>query len=185
MIDTEALRAQPELTGESVVLTQLDETYFETGWEALRDQESRRLTGTHTEFTPEQVRTWLAGRPGLDDRADYAILRKTDRAHIGDLALNDIDEDNRSAAFRIALNGPEFFGKGYGTEATRLVLDYAFGVVGLHRVSLEVFDYNPRAQRAYEKAGFVREGLQRDALWWDGEWHDVVTMAVLKTDPRP
>ena len=185
MIDTEALRTQPELIGETVVLTQLDESYFETGWEALQNPESRRLTGTHTEFTPDQVRTWLAGRPGLDDRADYAIVRQDDRAHVGDLALTDVDKDNRSAAFRIALNGPEFYGKGYGTEATKLVLEYAFGVVGLHRVSLEVFDYNPRARRAYEKAGFVREGLQREALWWDGEWHDVITMAVLSTDPRP
>ncbi|RSN34147.1 GNAT family N-acetyltransferase [Amycolatopsis sp. WAC 01416] len=185
MIDTEALRTQPELTGENVVLTQLDETYFETAWKALQEPESIRLTGTHAQFTPEQIRDWLAGRPGLDDRADYAIVRKGDRVHVGDLALTDVDKDNRSGAFRIALNGPEFFGKGYGTEATKLLLDYAFDVVGLHRVSLEVFDYNPRAQRAYEKAGFVREGLQREALWWDGEWHDVITMAVLGTDPRP
>ncbi|MFI6306574.1 GNAT family N-acetyltransferase [Amycolatopsis thailandensis] len=185
MVDIEALRTQPELTGENVLLTQLDETYFETGWEALREPESRRLTGTHTDFTEEQVRTWLAGRPGLADRADYAIVRKEDRVHVGDLALTDVDKDNRSGSFRIALNGPEFFGKGYGTEATKLLLGYAFDVVGLHRVSLEVFDYNPRAQRAYEKAGFVREGLQREALWWDGEWHDVITMAILKNDPRP
>lgn len=185
VIDTEALRTQPELTGELVVLTQLDETYFETAWKALQEPETIRLTGTHTRFAPKQIRTWLAGRRGLDDRADYAIVRTEDRAHVGDLALTDVDKDNRSASFRIALNGPEFFGVGYGTEATRLLLDYAFDVVGLHRVSLEVFDYNPRAQRAYEKAGFVREGLQREALWWDGEWHDVVTMAILKTDPRP
>ncbi|WP_410649341.1 GNAT family N-acetyltransferase [Amycolatopsis sp. cmx-4-54] len=185
MVDTEALRTQPELTGENVVLTQLDQTYFETAWKALQEPETTRLTGTHTRFTPEQIRTWLAGRRGLDDRADYAILREVDRAHVGDLALTDIDKDNRSASFRIALNGPEFYGNGYGTEATKLVLGYAFDIVGLHRVSLEVFDYNPRARRAYEKAGFVREGLQREALWWDGEWHDVVTMAILKTDPRP
>ena len=121
---------------------------------------------------------------GIDDRADYAILRKEDRVYLGDVVLSGIDEDNRSGAFRIALTGPDVFGKGYGTEATRLLLGYAFDVVGLHRVSLEVFDFNPRAQRAYEKAGFVREGLQREALWWDGEWHDVVTMAILKNDPR-
>ncbi|MFC3449011.1 GNAT family N-acetyltransferase [Amycolatopsis speibonae] len=185
MIDTEALRTQPELTGETVVLTQLDESYFETSWKALQEPETTRLTGTHTKFTEEQVRRYLAARPGLDDRADYAILGKEDRAHLGDVVLSEIDADNRSGSFRIALNGPEFFGKGYGTEATKLLLGYAFDVVGLHRVSLEVFDYNPRAQRAYEKAGFLREGLQRQALRWEGEWHDVITMAILKNDPRP
>jgi RimJ/RimL family protein N-acetyltransferase len=185
VIDTEALRVQPELIGETVVLAQLDETYFETAWKALQEPETRRLTATHATFTEEQIRKWLAGRPGLDDRMDWAILRKEDRAHVGDLAFTDLDPHNHSIAFRIALNGPEFFGKGYGTEATKLALDYAFDVVGLHRVSLEVFEFNPRAQRVYEKCGFVREGLQRQALRWDGEWHDVIAMAVLASDPRP
>ncbi len=185
VIDTEALRAQPELTGENVVLTQLDETYFEPAWQALHEPEGTRFTGTHATFTEEQIRTWLSSRPGLDDRADYAILRKDDRVYLGDVVLNEVDADNRSASFRIALTGPDVFGKGYGTEATKLILDFAFDIVGLHRVSLEVFDFNPRAQRVYEKSGFVREGLQRDALWWDGEWHDAISMAVLETDPRP
>lgn len=185
MIDTEALRTQPELTGENIVLAQLDESYFEASWKALQEPETTRLTGTHTVFTEDQIRTWLASRPGLADRADYAILRKADRVYLGDVVLSGVDEDNRSASFRIALTGPDVFGKGYGTEATKLILDFAFDVVGVHRVSLEVFDFNPRAQRVYEKRGFVREGLQREALWWDGEWHDVVTMAILKNDPRP
>ncbi|ANN16714.1 GNAT family N-acetyltransferase [Amycolatopsis orientalis] len=185
MIDTDALRRQPELIGEHVVLAQLDETYLEPAWRAVREPETTRLTGTHTKFTEEQIRKWLASRPGLDDRADYAILRGEDRAYLGDVVLSDIDEHNRSGAFRIALTGPDVFGKGYGTEATKLLLDFAFDVVGLHRVSLEVFEHNPRARRVYEKCGFVREGLQREALWWDGEWHDVITMAILKNDPRP
>lgn len=184
MIDTEALRVQPELTGGTVVLAQLDETYFEPAWQALQEPETSRLTGTHTKFTENQIRKWLASRPGLEDRADYAILRKEDRGYLGDVVLSDIHEGNRSAAFRIALTGPDVFGKGYGTEATKLILDFAFDVVGLHRVSLEVFDFNPRAQRVYEKCGFVREGVQREALWWDGEPHDVIAMAVLASDPR-
>jgi RimJ/RimL family protein N-acetyltransferase len=85
-------------------------------------------------------------------------------------------------SFRIALAGPHAFGRGYGTEATRLVLDFAFDTVGLHRVGLEVFDFNPRAQRVYEKCGFVREGVLRDALRWDGRRHDALAMSVLATD---
>ena len=65
------------------------------------------------------------------------------------------------------------------TEATRLVLGHAFEELGLHRVSLEVFAFNPRAQRAYEKVGFVTEGVRRDALRFDGEWVDSVLMSVL------
>jgi RimJ/RimL family protein N-acetyltransferase len=74
---------------------------------------------------------------------------------------------------------------GYGTEVTRLVVDYALDVVRLHRLSLEVFDHNRRARRVYEKCGFVVEGRLRDALLWDGRRHDTLTMAILASDPRP
>ncbi|MFD9889102.1 GNAT family N-acetyltransferase [Amycolatopsis sp. NPDC059027] len=186
MIDVEALRVQPDLTGEKVVLTQLDESHLDDSWASLQDMdpESRRLTGTHTTFTHEQIRKWNASRPGLTDRADWAILRAGDRVYVGDAALTDVDAGNASAGFRIALSRPGDFGRGYGTEAVRLVLDYAFGLVGLHRVQLEVFDFNPRARRVYEKCGFVAEGVQREALRWDGAWHDVIRMGVLESDRR-
>ena len=70
-------------------------------------------------------------------------------------------------------------GRGYGTEATDLVLEYAFTVAGLHRVSLEVFDFNVGAQKSYARSGFVREGVRRGSLRWDGEWHDTVLMSIL------
>ncbi|GAA4527093.1 GNAT family N-acetyltransferase [Amycolatopsis samaneae] len=184
MIDIEAVRVQPELTGEKVVLTQLDESHLEDSWAALRDQEVMRFTGTHATFTHEQIRRWNASRPGLTDRADWAILRAADRAYVGDAALTEIDADNASAGFRIALSAAAEFGRGYGTEATRLLLDYAFDVVGLHRVGLEVFDFNTRARRVYEKCGFTAEGVLREALRWDGEWHDVIRMGVLAGDRR-
>ncbi len=64
---------------------------------------------------------------------------------------------------------PGTFGRGFGTEATRLILGHGFETLGLHRISLEVYAFNPRARRAYEKAGFVAEGVLRDALLWEGE----------------
>lgn len=64
------------------------------------------------------------------------------------------------------------------------MLDYALTTVGLHRVSLRVFDFNPRARRVYEKCGFQVEGHHRDVLRWDGDWHDELVMAVLASDPR-
>lgn len=83
---------------------------------------------------------------------------------------------------RLAAGRP---GRGYGTEATRAVLDYAFDRIGVHRVELDVYSFNPRAQRSYEKAGFRYEGRQRHTLFWDGEWADSILMAVLSTDERP
>lgn len=83
---------------------------------------------------------------------------------------------------RIALFGDGILGRGYGTQATEAVVAYGFDVVGLHRISLGVYAFNPRAQRAYEKVGFQREGVRRDALYWEGEWHDEVMMAILAPD---
>jgi RimJ/RimL family protein N-acetyltransferase len=184
MLNLDVLRDQPELRGDRVTLKQLDETYAEDSWRRLDDPEVRRLTGTHTTFTLEYVANWLAGMPGRADRADWAITAAATGAFLGDVSLKDIDVPNRSASFRIALSSERVLGNGYGTEATKLVVDFAFDVVGLHRVSLDVFGFNPRAQRVYEKCGFVREGVQRDALRWDGEWHDAIVMAALATDPR-
>ena len=93
--------------------------------------------------------------------------------------LNEYDQDNESVNFRIMLGPAEHFGHGYGTEATRLVVDYARNVVGLHRISLDVFEFNPRARRVYEKCGFQVEGLLRDALRWDGEWVNGIAMSIV------
>jgi RimJ/RimL family protein N-acetyltransferase len=64
------------------------------------------------------------------------------------------------------------------------VIDYGLDVVGLHRISLSVFAFNPRAKRVYEKCGFVQEGIARDALFWDGVWVDSINMSILSSDPR-
>lgn len=98
--------------------------------------------------------------------------------------LNVLDEFNRSCGFRIALAARANFGRGFGTEATRLVLGHAFDTVGLHRVELEVYRFNPRARHVYEKVGFVHEGTKRQALCWDGEWIDADLMAMLASEWR-
>ncbi|MEC3981561.1 GNAT family N-acetyltransferase [Amycolatopsis sp. H20-H5] len=180
-VNINALRVQPDLRGDSILLTQLDGTYAAQCLARLNDPETRRLTGTHDEFDLEQVRAWHRGLAGRDDRADWVILHAETGEFLGDVSFNVVDVANRSAQFRIALAAAAP-GRGYGTSATRLVLDYGFDVVGLHRVGLEVFDYNPRARRVYEKCGFVAEGVKRQALRWDGEWHDVVVMAALATE---
>lgn len=145
------------------------------------DAETYRLTGTHREFGPAELERWYATRGEQTDRIDWAIIESATAAWAGEVVLNDLDADNRSCAFRILLQGPRFFGRGLGTEATRLAVGHAFAV-GLHRVELEVYDFNPRARRVYEKAGFRHEGTKRDALLWDGSWVDAHLMAALVTD---
>ncbi len=142
------------------------------------DDEVLRLTGTHAEHTVEQVRAWYGSRGDHDDRLDLAIVDRADGRWAGEVVLNELDADNRSCGFRILLTAG-YRGRGLGTEATRLILAHAFDTVGLHRVELEVYDFNPRARHVYEAVGFVHEGTRRQALRWDGAWVDAHVMAIL------
>jgi RimJ/RimL family protein N-acetyltransferase len=175
----------PVLKTARLRLEPLGPEHLEGTWTALQNAESMRLTGTHTAFTRAQIQEWLAGLATMDGRADWAIILEQDGTHIGEVVLNDYDPDNRSIGFRIALNADSRFGHGYGTEVTRAVVAHAFDVIGVHRIGLEVYAFNPRAQRVYEKCGFRVEGRMRDALLWNGEWIDAVVMGMLSTDPRP
>lgn len=183
VIDTDALRNQPDIETERLLLVQLGPRYFDEMWEDLHDPESRKLTGTAAAFTPEQARAHLDSLPGRDDRADFAVTRKPDGAYLGEAVLNELDAENEAMNFRIALNRGAR-GQGYGTEATRAVVDFGFDLVALHRISLSVFAFNPRARRVYEKVGFVEEGRLRESLLWEGERHDDILMAILAHERR-
>ena len=187
MLDADALAelvCPPQtLHTDRLVLEALGPQHLEGTWLAVQDPEGARLTGTHATFTRESVDRWLGRIGGEPDRADWAVVRADTREHVGEAVLNDLDLPNACMNFRIALLA-DSLGHGYGTEATRAVVEHGFSVLGLHRIELEVYAFNDRARRVYEKCGFVVEGHRRDALLWDGAWHDAVTMAILSTDRR-
>ena len=103
---------------------------------------------------------------------------------IGSCAFSQVDGENGSAMFHITIGEKDVWGRGYGTEATRLMLEHAFGTLGLHRVALTVFEFNERAIRAYRTNGFVVEGRAREAIWRDGRWWDELAMSVLASEWR-
>ena len=75
--------------------------------------------------------------------------------------------------------------RGLGTEATRLIVGYGFERLGLHRISLEVYAFNPRARRAYEKAGFQVEGVLRQSFRYEDQWIDAIAMSILAPEWPP
>jgi RimJ/RimL family protein N-acetyltransferase len=171
--------AKPTLRGTLVTLRPVQRS--DAAQLAAVDPETLRLTGTHRTFTLSDLEQWYATRGEQTDRVDWAIVENATGRWAGEAVLNDLDPDNRSCGFRILLQGPEFYGRGLGSEATRLAVEHAF-TTGVHRVELEVYDFNPRARRVYEKAGFRHEGTKREALHWDGRWIDAHLMALLATD---
>lgn len=138
-------------------------------WEMVHDSEGNDLTGTTAEFTREQIDAWVAKVATAPDRLDLVI--EVDGEYAGEVVLNDYDAERNDANFRIALRGSAWYGRGIGSRATRLMMALAFEEVGLSRVYLDVLARNPRAIRAYEKAGFVtlKEYDEDGERWVDME----------------
>lgn len=109
----------------------------------------------------------------------YAWVIEIEGLGIGEIRLDHVDEQHRSATLAMGIGDPSLLGRGLGTEAVRLVLGHAFKELGLHRVGLRVLEYNTRAIRAYEKCGFVVEGRERQAANVDGQWYDDIVMGIL------
>lgn len=146
------------------------------------DSETLRLTGSHRTFSLDELRAWYRTRADHDDRLDLSIVEAATGRWVGEVVLNDLDPTNRSCGFRILIASESDYDRHFGREATELVLAHAFDSVGLHRVELEVYQFNPRARRVYEKVGFVHEGTKRHALRWDEDWVDADLMAMLESD---
>jgi RimJ/RimL family protein N-acetyltransferase len=179
VINLSALEHKPTLEGERVRLEPLGEEHLDAFHKQMQDPDLDRLTGSHGGNPSLEVsRQWLSTRKQQKDRLDLAIVEKASDEFAGEIVLNHLSADNEAISLRLWL-GVEFRDHGYGSEAIRLVLAYAFDVVGLHRVELEVYAFNTRAIRAYERCGFEVEGRLRHALLWEGERYDALIMGIL------
>jgi RimJ/RimL family protein N-acetyltransferase len=133
--------------------------------------------------TDEIDRFFQARAVGPTSLAMGVHIRDTGRL-IGSCAFSQLDPDNGSALYHITIGEKDAWGKGYGTEATRLMLDHAFGTLGLHRIALSVFAFNERAIRSYRKVGFSIEGRSREAIWRDRGYWDELQMSLLADEWR-
>lgn len=145
------------------------------------DPEVARLTGCKEAFTQEEVVSFFHRSLEDGDRR-FFLLTDQQGQIIGETVISDIDWDLMCANFRICIFRER--GRGLGTWATEVTRDFAFEELKLHRLELDVFSFNPRAERVYEKAGFRREGVRRDALLDGGKYADDILMAMLETDWR-
>jgi RimJ/RimL family protein N-acetyltransferase len=137
-----------------------------------------------TPMREDEVNRFFQVRALGPDSLTMAIHeRSTDRL-IGTCAFSQLDGENGSAMYHITIGEKDAWGRGYGTEATQLMVDHAFGPLGLHRIALSVFEFNERAIRAYATCGFLTEGRAREAVWRDGRWWDELAMSVLAPEWR-
>ena len=149
------------------------------------DAEVARLTRYQDgPMRAEEIERFFTARAlGAESLSLAVHVRDTNRL-IGTCALSQLDSDNGSALYHITIGEKDVWGRGYGTEATALMLEHAFGTLGLHRIALAVFEFNERAIRAYRSCGFQVEGRAREAIWRDGRWWDEITMSILQPEWR-
>lgn len=171
------------LEGERVYLRPIENEDLDFFYaKALWDKEGRRLTGTQTVFSRSGVQKWFENISTDSSRIDLIICLQENNRPIGDIAMLDIDHQNRNSIMRISIFDHEVWGNGYGTEAMSLLLGYGFEILNLHRIGLDVYSFNKRGIKSYEKLGFKQEGIIRDELFYDGEYHDSIIMGVLKDE---
>ena len=130
-------------------------------------------------MTHEKEQDWYDRQSKTEVEVPFTIYERETLRPIGNTGLHDIDHRNRSATFGIMIGEPECRGRGYGTETTTLMLDYAFTALGLHSVMLTVFEFNQAGIRAYEKAGFREFGRRRQCRMMGGKLWDEIFMDCL------
>lgn len=158
------------------------EEYYQQNFAPL-DAEVARLTGSRTDFTHDEVVGFFHRCVDAEDRRDFLIIAPDGRI-IGESVINDIDPDARCANYRVAIFHRDAQGKGVGGWAIRRTVDYAFAYLKLQRLELDVFAFNPRAIRAYARAGFRQEGVRRQAIPDGDGWADDILMGMTEADWR-
>ena len=148
------------------------------------DPEIRRLTGDISPMSRAGADEFLERVRRDKNRVWFVIVLKEGDRVIGEAGLLRMFHAWRTTDLTIIIGEKDTWGKGYGTEAIRLLLDYAFGCLNFHRVAIGVVGFNESALRFYENVGFRREGIQRDGYFWDHAYHDFVMMSILEDEFR-
>lgn len=152
------------------------------GW--VNDPEIHQFLGRNLPVNKVREREWLENQGKSESDVVVGIALKEDSRLIGSCGLHRIALPNRSAELGILIGDAASQSRGYGSEAMRLLCGFGFDSLGLHRIELRVYAYNPRAIRCYGKCGFRVDGILREGRFWAGEWHDILVMSLLEHEWR-
>ena len=173
------------LTGQKVRLRAYRKEDIPQALEFMNDPEVKAnlVIGVPLPFKLEEEEKWYESVSSAKaDNYSFAIETMEDPRYIGGCGLNRVDWKNRVAMVGIFIGQELFRSQGYGTDAMRVLLKFIFDEMNMNKVKLEVFAFNARAIKSYEKCGFVKEGALRQEIFRNGQYHDVVTMGILREE---
>ncbi len=173
------------LEGELVRLRALELDDLERCWRWLNDRDVIRfIEGGRYPVSREYERPWLEN--AVRNRSSFSdvlmAIETKDGVHIGNIGLHKGSPEHRTAMLGIMIGEKDYWSKGYGADALRVLLRFAFQTMNLHRVELGTFDFNERAQACYRKCGFVQEGRRRQDRYIEGAYHDLLIMGILRSE---
>ena len=184
-------KPMPTIRGELVYLRPAERSDLDLFVRWFADAETTRYLGVRAPFSKAMEEKWFDAMLEEQGKKSYhfVICLLTDDRAIGTAGFHHVNYEDGHAAFGISIGEKAEWSKGYGTDALRAICDFGFGQLRLERIELDVYEPNKRAQRSYEKAGFVTEGTMRHAHFSDGKHHDVLRMSLLREEwegqPRP
>lgn len=168
------------LEGKKIILTPMEEEDAEFIRQMENDPEVRYALFLYKPLTRESAEKKVREMTASPESVMFMILDKENRQIIGQTGLVRIDFVSRAAVFYIAIHHKESRSKGFGTEATRLMVDYAFQTLNLNRIQLHVNSENIPAVHIYQKLGFEIEGTLRQAMYHGGKYCDFYVMGNVK-----
>lgn len=171
----------PRMVGDKIMLGPMREDLNDHYRRWLHDMETsiQLLPGRLLTFQMEAE--WLRSA-ATAGHVVFTVYEAKSGTPIGTTSLMAVDSVNRSAEYGIMIGEKEFQNRGYGTEATRLTIDYGFNIVNLESIFLRVHEFNKRAIRIYEKVGFKICGKRRRAFYVGGRFFDDVLMDVVREE---
>lgn len=169
------------LKGNKVYLKKIDKDMLDHMEKTLTDisYETKMLTTTSGIFNRSDIERYLDRINEDSSRTDFFIVDTETDEIVGDIALNDYCDKDRSCNLRLAIDKAKDFGKGYGQEAMFLAMNYGFGMINLNRIELDVLPNNERAIHVYKKLGFKEEGIKRECCYFNHRYHDMMMMSCL------
>jgi RimJ/RimL family protein N-acetyltransferase len=184
-MDSDAFR--PEVVaGEHVYLSHFDRNDARTCAKWLSDLEITTHLGAMGQvFGVEDEEEWIERVRRDRYNPTFAIVVRDGKRLIGSTGLKGVDPKRGTAELGILIGEKDVWGKGYGAEAARLVVDFAFSLLGLHMIWLKHWEFNGRAHRSYLKAGFKDAGRLRSALEVGGHRYDELLMDITRADFGP
>ena len=172
------------LKGDNVILGPVKREYIDRYLIWMNDPELTQYIRMFRPLTREMEEEWYNNLKNRDNNFLFAILlhsQGNNEKLIGNCSI-DVEWINRLGICGIMIGEKEYQGRGYGTEAMKILVQYGFNTLNLNRIELEVFDFNIRAFKSYEKTGFKKEGIRRQAMFKNGKFHDVFIMGILKKE---